>query len=259
VTAICGEALLDYAELKSDEKALRLAREAAVFLAEAMPYVKAKTGGYLTYTPLDDFSIHNASISMGAYLARAAARFGEGGWAEIARGCLDFTVAAQEPDGSFDYWGDGQNVQRHVDNYHTGFVLRALLEYSELGYDSASEPLRRGWDYYQRTFVNSQGRPMTYADREVPVDIHGCAESILCGSALSLKFDDALNLAVRAARWTAQHLQNRDGSFGYGVFGHGKQSIAYTRWGESWMLRALSELCLSLAGASAPAGFTGDE
>jgi len=252
VTAICGEALLDYAEETGNDLAMQLAEDAAVFLAEALRIVRTETGAYLTYTPIDDFAIHNASISMGAYLARAGARFDRPEWAQLAMACLDYTLSEQCEDGAFDYWGAHQSTSRHVDNYHTGFVLRALHEYSQLGYSAADSPLSKGWAFYERAFVETSGRPLTLEGREIPIDIHACAESILCGAAISDRFPDGLAVANRAFRWTVENLRNADGSFGYGVFPDGTQTMAYTRWGEAWMLRALSELRAAVESAAHP-------
>lgn len=242
VTAICGESLLDFAELTGDADALELGEQAAIFLAEGIKRVETENGAFLTYTPVDDFAIHNASISMGAYLARAGKRFGHEEWTEVAAACLAFTLSEQLPDGAFDYWAKHQSTQRHVDNYHTGFVLRALLDYSRLGFETADEPLAQGWAFYRDTFVSGDGRPLTMEGRLLPINIHGCAESILCGAALADRFDDALPLARRALSWTDEHLRNPDGSYGQGVFNYGVQPFAFTRWGEAWMLRALAEL-----------------
>ena len=248
VTAICGEALLDYASLAADERAWDLARQAAVFISDAIPLIETDRGAYMTYTPIDDFAIHNASLSMGAFLARAGKELNERDWREVAGRVLDYTLSEQLEDGAFDYWAAHQSTGRHVDNYHTGFVLRALLQYEDLGYAEASAPLERAWAHYAREFVLADGTVRTIEGQHLPVNIHACAESILCGATLADRFPDALDLAERAYRWTAENLRNDDGSFGYGIFGYGYQPMAYTRWGEAWMLRALAELtCASPA------------
>ena len=255
VTAICGEALLDYDEALGNGTARALARDAAVFIAEAIPLVRAGQGAYLTYTPIDDFAIHNASLSMAAFLARASQRFEVPKWGDIAEACLEFTLSEQLPDGAFDYWASHQSTWRHVDNYHTGFVLRALQQFRNLGYQSAEEPLNRGWTFYTRVFEGEDGRPRTMECQDLPIDIHGCAESILCGAVLAMDgLSGALDLAWRAFHWTNTHLRNSDGSFGYGLFDYGVQTMAYTRWNEAWMLRALSELAVTAGETAAKSG-----
>lgn len=247
-TAICGEALLDYAIYRKDDLARGLAHEVGVFIADALPRYTTEHGVYLPYTPIDDFAVHNVSISLGALLARLARDFDAPAWAELAHEVLQFTLSEQRDDGAFEYWAAHQSTGRHVDNYHTGFVLRALLQYEDLGYAEASAPLERAWAHYAREFVRADGTVRTIEGQYLPVNIHACAESILCGATLADRFPDALDLAERAYRWTAENLRNDDGSFGYGIFGYGYQPMAYTRWGEAWMLRALAELtCASPA------------
>jgi len=250
VTAECGHSLLDYAHLESDDRALALAASAATFLVQTLNRYETSQGTCLSYTPIDDFAIHNANASVGAFLARAASVLDRPEMAALAAETLRFTVAQQKDDGAFDYWADHQSQNRHVDNYHTGFVLRALFEFEGLGYDNATAALERGWEFYRTHFMGSDGRPITVEGSDIPVDIHACAESILCGSQLSARFPDALDWAESGFRWTEAHLRNPDGSYGYGVFDYGVQPFAYTRWGEAWMLRALTQLVGSRLRAS---------
>lgn len=242
VTADCGESLLDFAEHTSDPRARSMAEGVATFLAEALPRQEMQRGHCVTYSPIDSFAIHNVNMGVGAYLARAAAVFDRAEWAQIAEECLIFTLSEQRPDGSFDYWADCQRTARQVDNYHTGFVLRALLQYSCLGYRDADRALEKGWSFYASAFLADDGLPLTFEGRGLPINIHGCAEAVLCGAMLANRFPNALPAARRTCTWTIENLQNPDGSFGYGVFDYGYQPVPYTRWNEAWMMRALSEL-----------------
>ncbi|MFQ5687593.1 MAG: hypothetical protein ACE5GV_13145, partial [Candidatus Scalindua sp.] len=81
-----------------------------------------------SYTPVDHFHIHNANL----FVARQLIRFGrlEGDNVSIEMGlkAINYTLSHQNPDGSWFYWGPPSTVVKHVDHYHTGFVLRALYD-----------------------------------------------------------------------------------------------------------------------------------
>ena len=246
VTSTCGQALLDLAELTDDDQAEEGARGAALFLAEGLNRTEFPDGSLcLSYTPLDDFQVHNASLMAAEFLLRCGARYDRQDWRDIAVRCLAFTVGDQRDDGSFEYWGPDQVSGSHVDNYHTGFVLRSLHAFAAAGVQEADDALAAGWSFYRDHLLGSDGRPSDLVGRSVPLNIHSCAESILCPSLLSDRFSNALPAARLAARWTVENLQNPDGSFAHGIWADGIHRIPYLRWSQAWVFRALAELVLT--------------
>lgn len=253
VTSTCGQALLDFAETTGDGAALDAAKGAAVFLSEGLNRFETPRGTCLSYTPLDDFQVYNASLMAAEYLLRAAGTFGEPGWADLAESCMRFVVADQLPDGSFEYWAPPQRTKSQIDNYHTGFVLRSLDAFAAAGHELAEESLTRGWAYYERVLLGD-GEPKQAPTPGRWLDIHSCAESVLCPAVLSERFGGALARSRTAAEWTVAHMRNADGSFVHGLWDGRPRKGAFVRWAEAWMLRALSELLVREAAAAS----TGD-
>ncbi len=243
VTSTCAQSLLDHALRTGDRHSLRAAREAAIFLSEGLNRYEAPDGSVcLSYTPVDDFRVHNASLMAGEYLLRAGREFEREDWSDLAVRVLRYTLADQGEDGSFEYWGPGQRHGSHIDNYHTGFVLRSLHAYAKGGVEGASEALERGWRYYRDHFFGENSRPLDLAGRAYPLNVHSCAESVLCPALLSDTFPEAVESAIDAAYWTAEHMSNSDGSFAYILRADSIDRTAYLRWGQAWMFRAFTEL-----------------
>jgi hypothetical protein len=87
--------------------------------------------------------------------------------------------------------------------------------------------------------------------RKYRIDIHSCAESINCLSELSETFPEGLVLAERILDWTIINLRSKEGYFYYGILKSRftdkpfKSKIAYLRWGQAWMLKALSSFLMA--------------
>ena len=83
-------------------------------------------------------------------------------------------------------------------------------------------------------------------DRKYRIDIHSCAESINCLCELSETFPQGIETAKKVLFWTVENLQDNNGYFYYGI--HKSRffrftftsKIQYIRWGQAWMLKALS-------------------
>jgi len=243
VTSTCAQALLDHAQAREDERSRDSAREAARFLVEGLNRSTNESGDIcLSYTPLDEFQVHNASLIAAEYLLRAGRHFGVDEWIDLALSCMRFTLSDQLDDGSFEYWAPPQRERTQIDNYHTGFVLRALYAFARDGHEAAARGLDAGWEYYRDTMLTAKGRPRNAPGTDTPLDIHSCAEAVLCPSVLSNRYPEALDLAWAAALWTIGSMRNPDGTFIHGIWDGHRRRMPYLRWGQAWMLRGLSEL-----------------
>lgn len=181
--------------------------------------------GYIRYIPDSDVVIHNANL-LGA---RALKRLHPGH--PLVAGAVDTTLAAQRPNGLWPY-GDGPGLE-WVDGFHTAYVLDALLDLSPRG--QWPDQLVRGADAYVRHCFDPDGRPLYYADKAGPVDVHNVATALYVLTRLRRA---GLVGATEAAseRWLLA-LQRRDGAF---VAKPGMPP--YMRWNQSHAHRALAEV-----------------
>lgn len=208
----------------------------AAFVSGSLQRIATPHGPLLSYTPLDRRGVHNASVLAAAVLARGASLpGGDPHWADEARSVARATLAAQGADGLWPYGTSRRDG--FVDAYHTGYVLAALAEVDRrVGLDGAAQAVQGGYDAWRRAFLTgpavgpAPGRPH-------PVDLHAVAMGILT----LLDFGDR-DGAHRLAGWALEHARRPDGAFVFVWTPRRRNPIAYLRWVQAWMFRALSAL-----------------
>jgi hypothetical protein len=248
ISAIAGEAFLTAYEITQDAAHLDAARSIARFITSDLPRLEAEEDAYcFAYTPTDRRRVHNANMLAVEHLLRVGAATGEAEWAEAAEPALRFTLSRQRADGSWTYGetapGEAyeEGLLKLVDHHHTGFVLRSLhAVYRLRKEDRLYDALRKGFKYYQK-LATADGMPINAYGRW-PVDIHACAEAVLCPSALSETFAGGKKLAIRCMCWAWYALRDpKDGSPWHRKYPFHTAKIVFPRWGVAWMYRALAE------------------
>jgi hypothetical protein len=248
LSAIAGQACSLAWIITRDSHHLESLREIAHGMLTLFPRMESEVGYCFAYTPGDLRRVHNANLLVAEHLYRATALGGEESFAEAAEPALEFTLAHQREDGSWPYGeyhaGDPYDpaLLAIVDHHHTGFVLRSLMTIKDItGRDDLAAPIRRGFAYYKRHLLRSNGMPVS-AHAAWPVDIHACAEAILCPSALSREVLAARTAADAPLRWTYANLRNpENGLPWYRKYPAFTSRIHYPRWGTAWIYYALSE------------------
>jgi hypothetical protein len=193
--------------------------------------------------------VHNANLMVAATLATVGRATGTFEWDDLVRRATDYTLAEQRADGAWYYWGPPDPLMHWVDHYHTGFLLRALDDLlTTTGWSDLREPLDRGYAFYTRNLFDEGHVPRLTDANRYPVDIHSCAEAILCLSQLARRYDDALVRAQAVAEWTLAHMRHPSGYFFYRRYRWLTIKIPYMRWGQAWMMAALARLQWALLG-----------
>lgn len=247
VCAIAGEAFLLAHEISNDRRYLDVARGVSDFLLGDIPRIECGDQGWcFAYSPLDRRRVHNANLLAVAHILQTAARTGEPEAVAEVQPALEFSLAAQREDGAWPYGACDKDepyepaLMQLVDHHHTGFVLRSLHGIHTVAPSTTlSDALRKGCRFY-KTLVLPSGMPVN-AYGAWPVDIHACAEGVLCNSVLSPVMPGMLANAVLVLRWTHYHLRNKDGAPWYRKYPFVKSRIVFPRWGVAWMYRALAE------------------
>lgn len=216
-----------------------------------------------SYTPLDDFHVHNTNLLVAELLVRVGKQLGEQRWVETGLRAGNYALRELNPDGSLFYWGrvqDHMNPGR-VDHYHSGFEIRCLHAIGKLtGLSAYQGAARRYYEYYARRLVAEQGDEVVvrmYPDTTYPINIHSCAEALLLNAQLAGEHADARARIAPLLRWVNRRMRKSDGSYAYmrkKVLGFDVQiRIPYIRWGQAWMLLALSQvLALSVSRGEVP-------
>lgn len=245
VTGTVGLAFLDHYELTGEPHSFRILEGIARFFLEGLNRTVEEDGLLcFSYTPLDHFRVLNANMFAAAFLARLAALTGEGQYADTALEATRYVITEQDVDGAFHYWGSEPDSV--VDHYHTGFVLRHLDTVKRAtGEEFIAEPLGRGYRFYLERLFTGDGIPMRTPERYYPVDIHSCAEALLCVSQLE-QYHGGEERLSSVLDFTLTRMRHPDGWFIHRISKQRNRErrleIPYMRWGQAWMLAALARL-----------------
>lgn len=238
-------ALLDLYEITGEDKYLNIAEDVCRLFKYEFNYKEDENGSIcISYTTLDNYHVHNASIYAASVVFRVAKLTNSQDWLDFGKSILSFTLSHQNNNGSFYYWAPPDKLNYTIDNYHTGFLLECFesilkVHYSKdlyLAYES-------GLAYFYNNLFNGP-KPKITNDRSYPIDIQSCAQSIIVfhsGHAISSKYCDK---AYQIANYTIENLFVKSNNhFGYRLYANGFfDKSYYFRWGDAWMIRALSLL-----------------
>lgn len=248
VCAIAGQAFLLAHAVTGEDAYLDDARSIARFMLAGLPRLEADGGTHcFAYTPGDRRRVHNANLLVAEHLFRTGTATGDTALVEAALPALAYSLARQRDDGAWTYGEVDPDspyeagLLRLVDNHHTGFVLRSLHAIAQVHADPAIPPaVRRGWTFY-KTLFTPLGMPVNEYGKW-PVDIHACAEGLLCASALKDVAPGARRMAYLTLRWPHYFLRNRaDDTPYYRKYPFFTSRILFPRWGLAWMHRAIAE------------------
>lgn len=250
ITAIAARAFLHAYESLGRSSYLDAAVSACRFLSADVPRYEPEPDR-LCFSKMTgvQWNVHNANLLVAATLAKVGRAAGTGEWNDVVRRAVNYTLAEQREDGAWYYWGPPGPLMHWIDHYHTGFVLRALDDLvcatDEIALRAA---LDKGYAFYLGRLFDG-GRVPRFTDaRSYPIDIHSCAEAILCLSQLAGRYADALARAEVVAAWTLSHMRHPDGYFFYRRYRWFTIRVPYMRWGQAWMMVALTRLLQARAG-----------
>ncbi len=252
-TTFVALALMDAYDQIGHPKCLEMAISAAEYIVNELYWTDGGTVAGFSYPqPSVRSQTHNVNFLAAALLCRVYKHTGEEKFLVPALRVTRYSVSKQRADGSWDY---GEAPWQHwIDNFHTGYNLRALqsicryVETSE--FDSY---VRRGFEFYRAHFFREDGAVRYFHDRTYPIDIHCVAESIITLLALKDINPDNIALASSVFRWAMKHMWDDRGFFYYRVLRLCTIRTSYMRWSQAWMLLALSMLlCERSAAANHP-------
>jgi len=252
-TAFAGHALLDADEAFGLAGARELGLDAARFFLDNIEQTPGPGGAFFGYYPGDRTPIHNASLLAASLLARAGAVGDQSDMSSAAAAGLGYALAHQRPDGSWPYAEGGKGDW--IDNFHTGYVLDALLRCAEaLDSEPAREAWARGLDYYDRALFDPDGTPRFTDTDRFPIDgqcVAQAIETFVRAAAVEPRWDQQ---AVRSFRFAVDRMRRRDGAFIFQRRRFWVNPTPHVRWVQAPMLRALALLERRLRSAQEASG-----
>jgi len=257
-TVLCGEAFWQAYLLSEKPRYLDTCVSIAKTLAEKLNIDNITEASLcFSYTPLDNFHVHNANVMVASYLVRMGKHLGEPEYTRLGQAAFLYTLNDQREDGAFEYWGPPDRQGSHIDHYHTGFVLQALAEiYKMTGAQVVRRALEKGFNYYRARLFTDDGIPKHSPDRILPVNIKSCAEAILTQMVVESVLGRDDSRLEQVVPWILTHMQDVEGFFYYAlvrrILGHAYfVRIPYVRWSQASMFYALAKL-LSLLESESP-------
>ena len=251
VSSVVGDAFWRAFEIFGDQRYLDVCDSICQFFLQDLNIDEMEDGVVcFSYTPLDDFHVHNANLFVAEFLTRVGTKVKNDEYLEWGRRAAGYALREQNQDGSLYYWGKVQNHHSpdHIDHYHSGFEIRSLYQLWKSTVDPQYfQAVESYYRFYLKNLVSRDGDsalPKMKPDALYPIDVHTCAESLLLNATLGEDFEEARALLPELLTWILPTMQTDAGWFIYRIQG-GTQwerriEIPYIRWGQAWMLRALS-------------------
>jgi hypothetical protein len=235
-TGIIADGLFRAHQIFSDNEARLLLVEIGPFLRTDLQRTWEGDTFCYSYSPHDHQAVFNATLKGARLLCQIHTITQDASLLGEAKATVQYVVRQQKPDGSWSYSkGDSRSW---TDNFHTGYVLDCLDEYSKLSGDTTiTRNVERGFSFYREHFFTAEGAPRYFRDQTYPVDATAAAQSILT----LVRFGDR-SMATMVAQWAIRNLQDPRGYFYYRRYRHYTNRISYMRWSNAWMYLALAAL-----------------
>lgn len=244
MTVICAEALLQGFQVLKEDKYLRAARLACDFiLKDLIVFHETEQEKSLSYVPQmrRDFAVININALCAALLAQVGRMSGEDGLIRESRKLMAFVARVQTDYGAWYYTTDPRQSLVAHDNYHTGMILDALINYEQITGDNRfRKHLDKGLAFYRERLFTPEGAPRWSSDKNLPHDVHGSGQG-----ALTFSLAGDRKTAGRIITWAVSNFYKGNGNFAYqkGLFWN--KNFTLLHWCNGWMARGLSAFLAS--------------
>lgn len=245
VTSFVGHALLDGYETLGDDRYLDAASQAVRFLLDAPKTMfEDEARRCVSYVPdgTVDWIVMDVSALAGALAARLGALVGNAELISEGARLVRYVVSKQTDEGAWYYAEPPSTSHITHDNYHTGFILDAILQFGLAARSNEFEgAYRRGIEFYQQRLFEPSGAARFMSDRLYPIDIHGCAQGVITFSLQQRHFGTGAAVAQRVLSWTLTNMWDPSSGWFYYQRRRGiRTSIRELRWCQGWMSWALA-------------------
>lgn len=246
ITVIAGGALLHGFRSLHRGNYLMTARSAVDFILYDLDVLyETADEKCISYVPKmkTDFAVININAQAAAFLAQVGVLTGETYLLDEARKLLFFVSRLQTSYGAWYYTTNPRQSLVGHDNYHTGMILDAYLDYENATGDQRFRYYyERGLEFYGKNLFLANGAPKWASDKIRPHDVHGSAQGILT----FVGARDA-EKALRITSWGIQNFYKGNGEFAYQKGRFLNKRFTLFHWCNGWMARGLGVL-LSLLG-----------
>ncbi len=251
-TSLVGHAFLDAYDHFGKQEYLDIAVSICDHILLDLRTQPDGAGLCINYTPGKDSLVHNANTLGAGFLARTYAQTKTEEYRALAQKAMQYTAQYQRSNGAW-YYGEKSNLH-WVDNFHTGYVLDCFKHYIDSTDDhSFDENLKKGYEFWKQTFFLKDGTPKYYDYKTLPLDIQCSSQAIDTLVFFSDQDPEAIDLALKVAKWTINHMQDKTGYFYYRRYSRWLVNKTPTlHWGQATMFCALGGLYKQIASRMRP-------
>jgi hypothetical protein len=245
VTSFVGQALLDGYDTLAHAPYLDAAADAAHFLLHA-PTTLFEDDRHrcVSYVPDESVTwiVMDVSALAGAFAARVGMLRDDPALVEEGGRLVRYVVSKQTDEGAWFYSEPPSASHITHDNYHTGFILDAVLQYGvAAGSHEFDAAYQRGLEFYRERLFEPDGAPRFMSDKQYPYDIHGCAQGILTFSLSERHRGEGADFAAKVLDWTLDEMWDpKSGWFYYQKRRRYRTRIRELRWCQGWMSWAIA-------------------
>jgi hypothetical protein len=245
VTCFVVQALLDGYETLQESRFLQAAERAVRFLLEApRTLFEDEQHRCVSYVPTETVSwiVMDVSALVGAATARLASLQGDDALMQEAGRLVRYVVSKQTAYGAWYYAEPPKDSHITHDNYHTGFILDALLGYGNWAKSTEfDDAYRRGLIFYRDRLFEPDGAPRFMHDRKYPFDIHGAAQGIITFALAQTAVKEGAELSRKILEWTLENMYDRETRwFYYQKHRRYRTHVRLLRWCQAWMAWAIA-------------------
>ncbi len=254
VSYTVGNAFFSLYKISNDIKYLEVCKEVCLFFTKSLNITYCENDCLCySYTPLDDFQVHNANLFVSEFLSKIGKEIGNSEWIDIGVRCANFAILEQQKEGYLPYWSLSQTKKYSggkikFDHYHSGFEIRMLYN---IWQNTDNILIKNAWikyfNFYDRYLFNMEHIPKLKVNKFYPVNIHSIAESILCLNQVNKYYKGKYDFKIKLIyEWLEQNMKFDKGVYGYKIMklpiiGEYKVNIPMYRWGQAWIFYSLTE------------------
>jgi len=244
-TVVCASAFLEHYRVTGSKESLEIARSCKDFVIDNL-YVNSDGKAFFKYIPVNESdTVTFNACTHGVTLLCNVSKYSQDSksW-EIAKEVMNYVISKQKPNGAW-YYSEVNGKERMQIDFHQGFILNDLydyIKYMKPSEDKYMKALLKGAEFYKNEQFLPDGRAKWRWPRVYPIDIHNQAQGIITFSKLSEIKPEYLDFAKTIAQWTIENMQDETGYFYYQKWPFFINKIPYMRWGQAWMMLALSSL-----------------
>ena len=239
-------ALVEGYKILQDPMFLNKAISASYFLSDIL-YEKNDGFPYFNYTITETTRriVPDASAHALEALASVLQVHSDNSLRDICEETAQALIESQRDNGSWIHviYPD-EGTKREQLDFHQGYIIDGLLSFLPLSdnRDDLVNCIERGSLFYKNYLFRYDGSSYYRYPIPCPVDIHNQAQGIITLTKLSAFDHNYLNYAELIAEWTIEQMQDKTGYFYYQKWLGIINKTPHMRWGQAWMMLALSTL-----------------